>query len=32
MLTLIGIAVSMYYIAHYGFFSFVMRMTFTPDI
>jgi hypothetical protein len=31
IVTVIAIAVSMYYIAHDGFFSFLVRMLFSPD-
>jgi hypothetical protein len=32
VLMVVSIFVSMYYIAHYGLFSFLMRMIFSPDI
>ncbi len=31
ILAVIAIAVSVYYIAHYGFFTFLMRLIFSPD-
>ncbi len=31
ILAVIAVAVSLYYIAHYGFFSFLVRMIFSPD-
>lgn len=31
ILVVTAISVSVYYIAHYGFFSFLVRMIFSPD-
>jgi hypothetical protein len=32
ILVVVSIATSVYYIAHYGLLSFLMRMIFSPDI
>jgi hypothetical protein len=32
ILMLIAIGASIYYVAHYGFFSFLLRMIFSPEI
>ena len=32
ILVVVAIATSVYFIAHYGFLSFLMRMIFSPDI